>query len=269
MTVHRVLVQACMAACLLWIPSHAQATNPDTGQCAAADARLAAKGTGDSDHDGLSDCRERKISGTLPRDFDSDDDGLADGVEDANHNGVVDSGETDPTLADSDDDGLSDGVEDAVGSDPNDRDSDDDGILDGDKNGPDTEDQDPNNDLDSEIRGMIDSLTCEAPASIVVLGITIAIDDQTRYEGPQGCASLKAAIDANGGAHAQVEVREGGGLVAEKISVDDADNDGSPNHVDADDDNNGNPDVTDTDDDGNGVPDVEDSGHHSEDSGHS
>ena len=256
MTVHRVLAQACVAACLLWIPSHAEAAT-DSGQCAAADSRLAAKGTGDSDHDGLSNCREIKILGTSPRDFDSDDDGVADGTE------VADG--TNPKDVDSDDDGLSDGDEAAVGSDPNDVDSDDDGIADG-------TDTDPNSDLDSEIRGAIASLTCPtggADGSIVVLGITIAVNDQTRFEGPQDCASLQAAIAANGGAHAQVEVQEGGGLVADKVSVDDADNDGSPNHVDADDDNDGTPDVADADDDNNGVPDVEDSGHHSEDSGHS
>ncbi len=259
MTVHRVLAQACVAACLLWIPSHAEATNPDTGQCAAADARLAAKGTGDSDHDGLSDCRERKILGTLPRDFDSDNDGVSDATE------VADG--TKPLDADSDDDGLSDGDEDAVGSDPNDVDSDDDGDVDG-------TDSDPNSDLDSEIRGAIASLTCPAggaDGSIVVLGLTIAVNDQTRFEGPQDCASLKAVIDTPNGAgtHAEVEVQEGGGLVAEKISVDDADNDGSPNHVDDDDDDDGVDDVDDVDDDNNGLDDDLDPGHHSEGSGHS
>jgi len=255
MTVHRVLAQACMAACLLWIPSHAQATTPDTGQCAAADARLAAKGVGDSDHDGLSDCREHKILGTNPRNFDSDHDGVPDATE------VADG--TNPLDVDSDDDGLSDGAEAVAGSDPLVQDSDGDGLVDG-------TDTDPNGDLDSEIRGAIGSLTCDAPANVVVLGITIAVDGQTRFEGPQDCASLQAAIAANGGAHAQVVVQQvGGGLLADKISVDDADNDGSPNHVDADDDNDGTPDVTDVDDDNNGVDDNLDPGHHSEGSGHS
>jgi hypothetical protein len=44
---------------------------------------------------------------------DTDSDGIPDGVEDKNRNGVVDSGETDPTKADTDGDGISDGVEDA------------------------------------------------------------------------------------------------------------------------------------------------------------
>lgn len=256
MTVHRVLAQACLAACLLWIPSHAQATTT-AERCAKADVTLTQTGRGDSDHDGISNCTERYILGTSSRDWDSDDDDVADGQE------VADG--TNPVDADSDDDGLSDGAEEAVGSDPLDVDSDDDGDVDG-------IDDDPSADLDSEIRGAIGSLTCPtggADGSIVVLGVTIAVNDQTRFEGPQDCASLQAAIAANGGAHAQVEVQDGGGLVADKISVDDADNDGSPNHVDADDDNDGTPDVADVDDDDNGVPDVEDSGHHSEESGHS
>jgi hypothetical protein len=42
---------------------------------------------------------------------DSDDDGILDVVEDANHNGVVDAGETDPNNADTDSDGIQDGTE--------------------------------------------------------------------------------------------------------------------------------------------------------------
>jgi uncharacterized protein (TIGR03382 family) len=64
----------------------------------------------DSDGDGLSDVLERE-TGTDPFDDDTDDDGLMDGVEDANHNGVVDPGETNPRISDSDGDGLTDGLE--------------------------------------------------------------------------------------------------------------------------------------------------------------
>ena len=42
---------------------------------------------------------------------DSDEDGILDVVEDANHNGVVDSGETDPDNPDTDGDGIQDGTE--------------------------------------------------------------------------------------------------------------------------------------------------------------
>lgn len=64
----------------------------------------------DRDRDGLFD---RYETGGCPAadDADSDDDGLADGVEDANFDGVVDAGETDPCDADTDGDGLQDGTE--------------------------------------------------------------------------------------------------------------------------------------------------------------
>lgn len=64
----------------------------------------------DLDGDGLSDTIEATL-GTNVYDLDSDDDGIADGAEDANHNGVVDAGETNPALADTDGDGIQDGTE--------------------------------------------------------------------------------------------------------------------------------------------------------------
>ncbi|MCK5694936.1 MAG: right-handed parallel beta-helix repeat-containing protein, partial [Bacteroidales bacterium] len=48
---------------------------------------------------------------TTGNDADTDDDGLADGAEDANHNRIVDSGETDPCNVDTDGDGIQDGTE--------------------------------------------------------------------------------------------------------------------------------------------------------------
>ncbi len=52
-------------------------------------------------------------------DRDSDDDGIADGVEDANCSGFQEAGETDPLRTDSDADGVSDLVEETAGTDPN------------------------------------------------------------------------------------------------------------------------------------------------------
>ena len=49
----------------------------------------------DSDEDGLPDDLESTMC-TDPNDADTDDDGIKDGDEDTNHNGVVDPGETDP-----------------------------------------------------------------------------------------------------------------------------------------------------------------------------
>ncbi len=93
----------------------------------------------DDDNDGLIDSTEINISGTNPLDRDSDDDGIIDGIEDANRNGIKDSGETDPKNPDSDGDGIVDGVEDfnrngvidAGETNPNLDDTDGDGLLDG------------------------------------------------------------------------------------------------------------------------------------------
>ncbi|MFO0591046.1 MAG: EGF domain-containing protein [Polyangiaceae bacterium] len=82
---------------------------------------------------------------TSPVKADTDGGGAKDGAEDANHNGVLDPGELDPTvghaaddvmLVDSDNDGLSDPEEIAIGSDPTDNDSDDDGVVDGKEQNP-------------------------------------------------------------------------------------------------------------------------------------
>jgi len=66
--------------------------------------------TPDADQDGLTDSFENTIC-TDANDADTDDDGILDGVEDANHNGVVDAGETDPCDIDTDNDGIQDGTE--------------------------------------------------------------------------------------------------------------------------------------------------------------
>jgi hypothetical protein len=76
---------------------------------------------------------------TDPTDADSDDGGVIDGLEDANHDGRVDDGESDPVAGhgaddlDRDEDGLTDVEEAALGTDPDDQDSDDDGVTDGDE----------------------------------------------------------------------------------------------------------------------------------------
>ena len=53
----------------------------------------------DSDNDGLQDSLEENGC-TNSLDADTDDDGIPDGTEDADHNGVVDTGETDPCKSD-------------------------------------------------------------------------------------------------------------------------------------------------------------------------
>jgi outer membrane protein OmpA-like peptidoglycan-associated protein len=115
----------------------------------------------DSDDDGLYDGTEQGVSTppagtnvgaghfipdsdpgttTSPIDDDTDNGGVPDGSEDANHDGGIDTGETNPndpaddsSVNDADGDGLSDQEEQAIGTDPADRDSDDDGVIDGDE----------------------------------------------------------------------------------------------------------------------------------------
>ncbi len=95
---------------------------------------------------------------TSPLDPDTDHGGVKDGSEDFNRNGVVDVGETNPTVGhgaddksvvDSDGDGLSDGTETSIGTDPHDADSDDDGVIDG---------NEPNPSDDGDGDGLINSL---------------------------------------------------------------------------------------------------------------
>lgn len=65
----------------------------------------------DSDGDGLADFIENGSICLDPDDYDTDDDGIPDGAEDSNHDGVVDKGETDPCNIDTDGDGIQDGTE--------------------------------------------------------------------------------------------------------------------------------------------------------------
>jgi subtilisin family serine protease len=64
----------------------------------------------DTDGDGLRDHIEN-MACTDPHDTDTDDDGILDGVEDADHDGVMDAGETTPCDIDTDGDGIQDGTE--------------------------------------------------------------------------------------------------------------------------------------------------------------
>ena len=113
----------------------------------------------DADLDGLPDVIEREWMACLDlNNNDSDGDGLLDGIEDANHNGIFDfdQGETNPCDADTDNDGLVDGntgsedlnangIVDPGETDPANPDTDGDGIFDGTERGltePETADTD-------------------------------------------------------------------------------------------------------------------------------
>ncbi len=64
----------------------------------------------DSDNDGLKDYLEESGC-TDPLDADTDDDGIPDGIEDADHDGIWAFNETDPCDSDTDGDGVQDGTE--------------------------------------------------------------------------------------------------------------------------------------------------------------
>jgi len=144
----------------------------------------------DSDGDGLLDSLENIVgSCTYWFDADTDDDGILDGAEDANHNGVVDPDETDPCNIDTDGDGIQDGTErgvieavpdpdgdgpllgtdtdvfipdaDSNTTDPLNKDSDDDGAWDG------AEDANHNGSVDADETDPNDALSY--PAAIIHL----------------------------------------------------------------------------------------------------
>ncbi|WP_437992041.1 hypothetical protein [Sorangium sp. So ce145] len=109
---------------------------------------------------------------------DTDRGGVSDGEEDANHNGMLDAGETDPNNAaddpgDRDGDGLSNSEEASLGTDPDDADSDDDGVLDGEEiePGADSDDDgrinalDPDSDNDGLFDGTELGKDCSHPAT--------------------------------------------------------------------------------------------------------
>ena len=65
----------------------------------------------DTDGDGLADDIENNSLCLDPNDADTDDDGILDGNEDRNKDGILDPDESDPCLADTDGDGIYDGTE--------------------------------------------------------------------------------------------------------------------------------------------------------------
>lgn len=75
----------------------------------------------DTDDDALVDCTEVEgANPTDPLDEDTDDDTCLDGEEDANHNGQLDEGESDPNIVDTDGGGVDDCQERVAGTDPQD-----------------------------------------------------------------------------------------------------------------------------------------------------
>jgi uncharacterized repeat protein (TIGR01451 family)/MYXO-CTERM domain-containing protein len=190
---------------------------------------------------------------TSPIDADTDDGGVNDGSEDADRDGVIDDGETDPTPghgdddsdptnADSDGDGLSDALEESIGTDPNDADSDDDGIIDG---------LEPNPAADSDGDGVINALDPDSDNDGLFDGTEAGED----CAGPGTDAGAGHCVpDADGGATTTSPINpdsDGGGV---SDGSEDANLDGK---IDAGELNPNDPsdDVTGTDSDGDGLGD--------------
>ena len=96
------IVLAVVLGVCLWLPGSAEA-KAKKDLCRKADLKLALTGQGDSDGDGVSDCREARYLLTDVQNPDTDDDGLTDGE---------DFGKScDPKDDDTDDDGVPDGVD--------------------------------------------------------------------------------------------------------------------------------------------------------------
>ncbi len=89
---------------------HTAATNYQFLYDGAGNRTGLAANTDDYDFDGVPDATEDERC-TSSTSGDTDNDGIPDNIEDANHNGVLDAGETDPCDPDTDEDGLWDGVE--------------------------------------------------------------------------------------------------------------------------------------------------------------
>ena len=118
------------------------ALDPDSDDDGLFDGTEAGKNcSGTGTNAALGHCRPDGDLGATKTDpllADTDTGGVKDGSEDANLNGVVDAGETNPNVkaddtmnGDTDADGLSNGLETFLGSNPNDADSDHDGLPDG------------------------------------------------------------------------------------------------------------------------------------------
>ncbi|MFO0727445.1 MAG: Ig-like domain-containing protein [Myxococcota bacterium] len=256
----------------------------------------------DSDNDGLFDGTElglttpdtdtRTVRGffvadadptthTNPLLADSDQGGVDDGAEDANHNGAIDVGETDPLdprddrpPLDSDNDGLTDAEERSAGTDPMDADSDDDGVIDG---------EEPNWRVDTDGDGRIDALdpdsdgdgildgtelakTAPASGTDVSRGNFVADADPTTHTNPLLADTDRGSVpdgveDTNKDGKVDVGERD---PLDPRDDVADADGDGIPDDVEGtgDADNDGIPNFQDPDSDGDTISDAVEAGDH-------
>ena len=172
-----IALAVALSACL-WLPGSAEAKSKGKKDaCRKADLKLASTGVGDSDGDGVSDCRESRYL------------------------------KTDTRNPDTDDDGLDDGDDFAKSCDPKDEDTDDDGVPDGDDETP---------VVTQKMEALLDAITCPVaevldpptpavPGSISALGTTAVLNAETRFRG-KTCEDL-ATLFAEGEGNLLVEIK--------------------------------------------------------------
>ncbi|WP_425334798.1 adventurous gliding motility protein AgmC [Myxococcus stipitatus] len=206
---------------------------------------------------------------TDPLNVDTDGGSVRDGVEDKNHNGRVDPGETNPNVAaddkDSDLDGIDDETEIELGLDPHDADTDDDGVPDGEDGITDTDGDgridanDPDSDNDGVNDGTERGVTREtAPPGTNVDSPNFVPDaDPSTTTDPK-----RADTDGDGLKDGEEDVDHNGRVDATETNPNDADTDDDalPDGVEVKGANATNPLNPDTD--GDGLKDgVEDANH--------
>jgi uncharacterized repeat protein (TIGR01451 family) len=236
---------------------------------------------------------------TDPLTRDTDNDGIPDGAEDANHDGQLGFGETNPlvptsyaALVDSDGDFLSDDEEGFLGTDPGNPDTDGDGVWDG---------YEPNFADDTDGDGDINALDTDSDADGILDGVellmaggcawTSAVNPDTDGGGlpdgvedadHDGCVS-GAELNPNVRFDDRASDSDGDGIADVDEGFGDDDNDGTPNYLDddvdgdgildadeagdadpqtppADTDGDGTPDFRDDDGDGDGILDLDEAG---------
>lgn len=155
----------------------------------------------DDDRDGLTNRRELELN-TLSGVRDTDEDGLADGVE-------VDQWNTDPLDDDSDDDGLKDGDEVGQGIDPLNADTDDDGT-------PDASDPDPGTAPTPTPNG---TATAQAVATQTAVAQAAADATATAQAAAGATATAQAAADATATAQAATAAAQAAAATAEAAAT--------------------------------------------------
>jgi len=160
---------------------------------------------------------------TRPLNRDTDRGGKSDGAEDANFNGSINAGETDPNnsaddqvAVDTDGDGLSDAQEAFIGSNPMDADTDDDGLLDGLEANPtgDTDGDrlsnilDADSDNDSLYDGTEAGKDCSNPATLVAAKHCVADADGGGYT----TSTVKSDTDGGGKSDGAEDTNLNGGV---------------------------------------------------------